>query len=268
MEATGDLVHNIISPTDLRELKTLARQLSSSYQQSIPMVIAKIESKLGFFAYTLGELDLDAIEDDDSGSETFFVIGTGTKEVCKNAYIELSWNKMSSGVASPASDLRPDGSSLQYTVKVIVKEVSPEELSSMYGSAIESTGENFFNQDENDEAEEDNETGGDDEAENEDDDYEEGENKFKGVKNASFKKTNEGHLVAEGTIEATKHYDDHHKAIGKMLDRMVKFHKQSSSKSMNSPKDHADWGHTGTLAHHRAKLQDIHDSMFHEGEYK
>ena len=248
-EATGDIVKQIIGPTDLRELKTLARQLTSSYQQSIPMVLAKVEQKLNWFAYTLGDLELDDLPD--NGTETFFILTVADQEIVKNAFITLSWDKMAAGVSGAASDLRPDGSSLQYTVKVDVKEVSPEELQSMVSQTLndpEDT-ESFFHPDENSEAEEANPTEGDDEAEEEDDEYKEGENNFRES------------LDESSVHDAIAAHAKIHKETGAMLKKIMKHHKE------NEPSVKSGWTTVGDAGRTHQQVKEIHDQLFRKGEY-
>ena len=175
MEATGDIVKNIMGPTDIRELKTLSRQLTSSFHQSIPMVFAKIEAKLNWFGYTLGELDL---EDDmpPVGSENLFILSKADEEIVKNVYIIVKWEKMATGVSGGASDLRPDGSALRWAIDVETKEIAPDKLASMLGDTLadEDDGTSFWNKDEDFEAEEGNLETADSEAEYQDDEYKEG----------------------------------------------------------------------------------------------
>ncbi len=40
-----------------------------------------------------------------------------------------------------------------------------------------------------------------------------------------------------------------------------------SDDHFNTDPDQINWGHVGTLDHYRARLREICDSAFHEGEY-
>lgn len=51
--------------------------------------------------------------------------------------------------------------------------------------------------------------------------------------------------------------------IDAMLDRLSAL----SDDHFNANPDEIDWGHVGTLEHHRAKLREICDSAFGEGEH-
>ena len=148
IEATGDIVKNIIGPAELRELKTLAKQLSSAFQPDIPQTLQKIEDKLNFFGYTLGELDLD-IPFEDSDSEDYFVLTNVDQEIVKNVYITVSWDTLASGQQVAE---RPDGAKLEASVKVDVNEVSPEELQDMIDASL-TDGEEYIVQDEDSEDE-------------------------------------------------------------------------------------------------------------------
>jgi len=51
--------------------------------------------------------------------------------------------------------------------------------------------------------------------------------------------------------------------IDTMLDRL----KALSADHFETSPDEINWGHVGTLNHYRAKLREITDSAFKEGEY-
>jgi hypothetical protein len=40
-----------------------------------------------------------------------------------------------------------------------------------------------------------------------------------------------------------------------------------SDEHFNTNPDEINWGHVGTLDHYRARLREVCDSAFHEGEY-
>lgn len=127
-EATGNIIKRIIGPAEIRELKQHARQLSAAFQADIPTVLEKLEAKLNYFGYTLGEIDLGEPFDDVMDDEVYFILVKNDSEIVKNAYLKCSWEKLSSGQQAP---LGMGGSALRYSVCVEVNEVSPEELQRM-----------------------------------------------------------------------------------------------------------------------------------------
>jgi hypothetical protein len=148
-EASGDLVPSIMMPDCLRELKTLARQMTSSFHQEVPMIFGKMETKMNWWGYTFGPLDNSDLPE--SGKETFFVLGVADKKVVKNVYVVFEWEKLASGgITGPAMDMRPDGSALKYSVKVAVQECSPDELEAMLDANLFDVedGESFYRPDE------------------------------------------------------------------------------------------------------------------------
>lgn len=126
-EATGNIIKRIMGPAEIRELKIFARQTSAAFASTIPNVLAKIEAKLNFFGYTLGELDLDEPFDNEA-EETYLILVKNDSEIVKNVYLQCRWTKLASG---QTNDWRPDGSALKYEIEIDVLEVSPEELQRM-----------------------------------------------------------------------------------------------------------------------------------------
>lgn len=132
-EASGDIVKNIMDPNTLRDMKTLASQLSAGAQANIPDILEKIENRLNASGYTLGELDLDDIEDD--GSDDYFILTKSSDhEIVRNAFLTVEWDTM----ASPASSVstRPDGGKLRLDVLITVNELSPREMDKLIDDTL------------------------------------------------------------------------------------------------------------------------------------
>ncbi len=51
------------------------------------------------------------------------------------------------------------------------------------------------------------------------------------------------------------------------IDDMLTRLQALSDDHFNTNPDEINWGHVGTLDHYRARLREICDSAFHEGEY-
>jgi len=51
------------------------------------------------------------------------------------------------------------------------------------------------------------------------------------------------------------------------IDDMLTRLQALSDDHFNTSPDEINWGHVGTLDHYRARLREICDSAFHEGEY-
>ncbi|EXL08914.1 hypothetical protein [Aquamicrobium defluvii] len=51
------------------------------------------------------------------------------------------------------------------------------------------------------------------------------------------------------------------------IDGMLTRLQALSDDHFNTDPDQINWGHVGTLDHYRARLREICDSAFHEGEY-
>lgn len=51
------------------------------------------------------------------------------------------------------------------------------------------------------------------------------------------------------------------------IDDMLTRLQALSDDHFNTDPDQINWGHVGTLEHYRARLREICDSAFHEGEY-
>ena len=51
------------------------------------------------------------------------------------------------------------------------------------------------------------------------------------------------------------------------IDDMLTRLQALSDDHFNTDPDQINWGHVGTLDHYRARLREICDSAFHEGEY-
>lgn len=138
-EATGDIVKNIIQPADLRSIRELTTSLTATPQSTIVNVLEKIEAKLQFSGYTLGELDLEDIEDE--GSEDYFILTNADQEIVRNAYITLEWEKVDSMTSFAHT---PDGAKLRLDVLVTLHELAPEEMDEIIANSLsgeEKTGE-------------------------------------------------------------------------------------------------------------------------------
>jgi len=153
-EAIGALVKNYMEPASLRELKMQARQLSAAFQPTIEDVLKQIEAKLNFFGYTFGALE--DMEDEDTGDEELFILTHVDGEIVRNALITLKWSKLASGQQAPMGINRQGQSALRFDVKIDIKEISPEEMQSKVDQVLianQSGGLDFFNPDENSDAE-------------------------------------------------------------------------------------------------------------------
>lgn len=143
-EASGQLVDNIMAPADLRNVKETARQMSSSFQSTVPNIIQKIEKELNNFGYTLGEIDFDEPFEDD-GEEDFFVIGVANKEIIKNVYISVEWKSLASPLSS---DIRADGPVMNLTATITVNEVTPAEMSVLIANSLDDGSDDLLPDDE------------------------------------------------------------------------------------------------------------------------
>ena len=124
-EATGNIVKNVLGPAEIRELKVLAKQLSAALQPDVPAVLAKIEAKLQFLGYTLGEIDLEEPFDEE-GEDDYFILTFADQEVVKNCYITLGWEELDSALQVPER-----AEVLRLSVDIAVSEVSPEEIQAL-----------------------------------------------------------------------------------------------------------------------------------------
>ena len=143
-EASGQLVDNIMAPADLRNVKETARQMSSSFQSTVPNIIQKIEKELNNFGYTLGEIDFDEPFEDD-GEEDFFVIGVANKEIIKNVYISVEWKSLASPLSS---DIRADGPVMNLTATITVNEVTPAEMAVLIANSLNDGSDDLLPDDE------------------------------------------------------------------------------------------------------------------------
>lgn len=103
-------------------LKEFAKKFSGTFQQTISVAMHRIDTELKKFGYTLGELDLSDISDDDEQDFMIFEFSTGI--VVKNLFVTVGWDR----VSGQQNTYTPEGSKLMYDVRVMFNDITPEEM--------------------------------------------------------------------------------------------------------------------------------------------
>ena len=119
-----------VGPREIENLNKFAKQMNAAFQKDIHEVLHKIERELNKYAYTLGPLDLEGIEDADGEDEDFLIFSHATMEYAKNLFLTLKWETLSSGQQYA---LRPDGAALFIRATLSFNRVDPEDFDELFG---------------------------------------------------------------------------------------------------------------------------------------
>lgn len=126
LQEQSGLIKDMIGPTEIELFHRLASKISSAYHHDIKSVLTQIELDLNKFAYTMGELDLDGLEDEDTAEEDYLIFSHADKNTrMRNGFITLNWEKLDSGQQML---LRVNGGSLNYRVNMTFNSTTPQEL--------------------------------------------------------------------------------------------------------------------------------------------
>jgi hypothetical protein len=121
VEALGEVVENILSPSTMMYLRAWSKTINGSFQSTPKGLFQKIEDELNKHGYTL-LLDDDFLSDIESSGELdddFFIYGAASKEPQKNAFVTVKFTKS----VAKQYDWRPDGGKLTLDATVKFEDI-------------------------------------------------------------------------------------------------------------------------------------------------
>lgn len=132
-EDTVGIVTNVVDPAGLRNIRNLTGQVSDIYHSTVFDALKKIEHELVKFGYTLGDIEIDG-DLGDEGEAFLAVHSFPSRELVKNLYLTIKWEKLASG---QQYQYRQEGSALNFRVTVLTYEATPETLQKIIDSQLD-----------------------------------------------------------------------------------------------------------------------------------